>query len=237
MPEPVIIIRASSNEKGSGRDLALMKEVDRHPERWDFAFEEIELDLLFRLGDREIRWELKTPADWLHSAQTGHLAVQRMQAASYSRPACIAVLGSNMNVLDYIRQDHGPFKCANQAEMDSWEAAIERWEATCFASGFPVHYFHGSLDNSMRRICKWARAYLLEDTDGLPRPKAESWSKWCLLGLRNVGPGRADALLDQGIRPCLKTATGDDVLLVEDLLAPGVGKKTAKSILKEIGVI
>jgi hypothetical protein len=50
----MISVTMSANEKGSGRDLALLKEIDRHPERWQFAFGEIDLDLHFALTGREI---------------------------------------------------------------------------------------------------------------------------------------------------------------------------------------
>lgn len=100
----MISVTMSSNEKGSGRDLALLKEIDRHPERWTFGWDDPYqgLDLLFRLGEREIRWELKECPDMLQSSQDGHLYMQRMQAASYGHPAQIAVLGPDMAVLEHV---------------------------------------------------------------------------------------------------------------------------------------
>lgn len=238
MTDPVIGVWVSSNENATGpeRVKALQKEIMRHPERWDFGWDdpELGLDLLFRAGEREIRVELKTEPDWLGSAEAGHLYAQKMKAASYDHPAFVAVLGTNMGVLECIPKVTKQSGFLTPKERAGYEAGIERWEAACFASGFPVHYFHGSVDNSMRRICRWARAYVLEETDGLPRPKSDSWPKWCLLGLKNVGPGRAEAILSQGVRPALLGPDGREVTCVEDLLAPGVGRKTAASVLKEV---
>lgn len=219
MTEPVIEVYMSGNERGSGRDVALMKEIDRHPERWQFSFGDIDLDLLFQLDGREIRWELKMPADLLQSWQSGHLVAQRIQAASYDHPAQIGVLGANMDVLEHIPKVTKTSGFLGHKERAGFEAAIERWEAACFASGFPVHYFSGGLDNSMRRICRWSRNYLLGDVV-LPLPKAESWQTYCLTGLPGVGVKRADDLQRGGWR----------VELIEGGEVRGVGPKTIEKM-------
>lgn len=242
-----IFVGMSSNEKGSGRDLALMKEINRHPERWDFSFfaADDELDLRFKLGDREIRWELKEK-DLLQSSESGHLYMQRMKAASHGHPACIAVLGTNMAVLECIPKVTKQSGWLNPKERAAYEAAIERWESACFASAFPVHYFSGGLDNSMRRICRWSRDYLMENTE-LPRPKADSWQEYALCGLPGVGPERARGIRDKGMYVTLKkkritpmTESFPSValecpVLPEDLMeVEKVGPKTAAKILEAV---
>lgn len=238
MTEPVITVRMSSNEKGSGRDVAVMKEVDRHPGRWDFDFADIDLDLLFQLGDREIRWELKMPADLLQSWQSGHLAAQRMQAASYDHPAMIGVLGGSMDVLEHIPKVTKQSGYLNPRERAGFEGSIERWEAACFASGFPVHYFSGGLDNNMRRICRWSKNYLLGEIK-LPRPKAESVKEAMLMCLPGVGDTLAHNMLEGGIEPALwcehPPNTPPDEYLFEKLITiPKIGKGKATKIMAEM---
>jgi len=223
MTDSPVSVTMSVNEKGSGRDLALLKEIDRHPERWQFSFADIDLDLFFQLGEREIRWELKMPADLLASFQTGHLAAQRMQAANYDHPAMIAVLGGSMNVLERIPKVTKQSGWLNPKERAGFEAAIERWEAACFASGFPVHYFSGGLDNSMRRICRWSRNYLMGEIE-LPRPKAESFQQYCMMGFPGVGSMKADDLIAGGWR----------LELIEGEPVKGVGAKTISRMRESI---
>jgi hypothetical protein len=236
MTGPAISLRMSSNEKGSGRDVALMKEVDRHPDRWNFDFAEIGLDLLFSLGDREIRWELKMPPDLFQSWQSGHLASQLTQAASYDHPAMIAVLGANMDVLEAIPKITKQSGLLTSETREGFEAAIERWEAACFAAGFPVHYFHGGLDNSMRRICRWSRGYLLGEVE-LPRPKAESWLEYALCGLPGVGPVTAKTMIENKIVPWVARDRDGEMwsVSIDELMElPGIGKKTATKIMEAI---
>jgi hypothetical protein len=227
--EEKIIVRISGNERGSGRDVALMKEIDRHPERWDFGWDDPEqgLDLLFRLGDREIRWELKEKPDMLQSSESGHLYMQRMTAASYNHPAQIAVLGSDMDVLRCIPKVTKDAGFLNPLERSQIEAAIERWDAACFASGFAAHYFSGGLDNSMRRICRRSRDYLLGKID-LPRPKSDDWQRYCLCGLPSVGPKTSEDLIAAGYRV--------DLVMTDKPLTSikGIGLKKARKILDAV---
>jgi len=225
MTDTPISVTLSSNEKGSGRDLALMKEIDRHPERWTFGWDDPHqgLDLLFRLGEREIRWELKECPDMLQSSQDGHLYMQRMQAASYGHPAQIAVLGPDMAVLEHVPKVTKTAGWLNPRERAAIEDAIERWDAACFASNFTPHYFSGGADNAMRRICKRSRAYLLGEID-IPAPKADSFQVYCFKGFPGVGSVKADDLISGGWR----------LELVEGEPVRGVGPKTIEKMREAV---
>lgn len=244
MTETPITINMDPNEMNSLRALAIRRVVIRHPERWLFDFRKIDLDLKFSLGNRDLWWEIKTAKDLARSLAKGHMMTQKMFVPGSAQIIVLGTYGDVLRASPEIMETNHP----SDEELARADEALTRWVANLFAAGMPVHFGFTAADfphlkkkeaelaahdKTLAHVCRMSRAYLLEDWS-IPKPKAESWPLWCLLGLKNVGPTRAKSLLESGIHPRLKTGKGEDVLMVEDLLAPGVGKKTAASVLEEV---
>ena len=227
MPK-VITVQMDPNEQGSERHMALVEVLAKHPERWDFQIENIPLDLVFSLAGWQIAWELKEPSDFVSSLMSGHLACQRMQARDMCCPASVGVLGTFEDVLESVSEiTKSGWK--NPREMAQAEAAIERSEASLWASGFRVDYLGMDHERAMRMITRRSYAALHNECK-LPLPKAEDWQTYALCGLPGIGGQRAQAMQDAGCK--LYLFYGANVAIPAELESiPGIGKKTAEKIL------
>jgi len=244
LTEIPVTIHMDPNEMNSDRAVAIQRVIIRHPERWMFDFVKTDLDLEFSIGDRKLWWEIKTAKDLARSLVTGHLMTQRMFAPGSAQIIVLGTYGDVLRASPEIMETNHP----TDAELATAETSLTRWISNLFASGMTVHFgFNANdfphlnkkeaelaaQDKTLAHVCRCSRAYLLQDWS-IPKPKAESWPLWCLIGLKGVGPGRAKSLIDLGISPSLTRFDGNPVQCIEDLLCPGVGKGTAASILKRV---
>lgn len=261
---PISIVMAYG-EKGPRADALQVYLLD-HPKEYDFDFDfgDVEVDLLFALtyrlpegggGFKYRAVELKLPKDLVQSLQpdkeTGrcHLDDQRRNCPY---PLQVAVLGSWGDVLRAIPE---------AVDWNKTEGMIRRGVASLRASGVDVSFgvspedfiFSSGLSASqnirtremkalqenMAQVVREARAYLEGDIH-LPRAKCESPQMAMLMCLPGVGPERARAILEKGIKPHLyaRQAGYDWIDLggLEDQLmgVDGVGKVTAKKIMEAV---
>lgn len=244
---PVITLRISTNEKATAPERfgAIIMETERHPERWDVVADgEAEVDLVFSLIHpyrRDLGVELKRPRDLIGSLQ-GHLGEQRRNCPY---PLRIAVLGSMGDVLRALPEvtTNG---WQNPRDRAKAEAQIRRDISSLRASGVEVDFGVSPMDfktwnhhsddaerdalaANIFQILHDARATLLGDT-ALRMPKCESWQEYCLRGLPGVGPGRAQAMIDDGCY--LELRHKEWPIETQLKYVPGIGPKTAKKIME-----
>lgn len=226
----MITVYIDPNEGNGPRLEALRRVVAEKPDRYRLEERHQALDLCISDGERRIWWELKDK-DLGSSMISGHLAQQCRQASALGDPALIAYFGSVDDALMEL-----PIQNGDQ---------LRGFEADLFASQFPIQFLSRSHTLSFKLILSRSRRWLEAMADGkFPMagwlPKAPDWQLYALCGLPGVGPERARAILEKGIKPHLYAwqagYDGIDRRGLEDQLmgVDGVGKVTAKKIMEAV---
>lgn len=225
----------ANGEKGTERYKALQRVINRHPEKYEFEWNDRGIDLV--IGNLGV--ELKEPRDMIESVLKGHLGEQQRKANALGIPCDIVVFGSPDKVQKSIsRMTHRGRKTPDEM-IQTWYRYTKE-EAKLRAANFTPMYLSENHDTTMEIVM--ARAWAVELGDiYLPTVKAVSTKVAMMRCLPRIGPTVAIEMDRVGIRPALVAQiNGEDVIIQDPNIlcaAAHVGPKTAKGVIESLGGI